>query len=109
MPQVAILRARGFAGFAGVGQAMDGGGDYWEQVAASVIRCYLHAAALEGLGVDTLLEWSRQPGAEGPVHILNSDKRQRLAGAMTCLPPPGGATASGLDLGHGASGVRLFR
>ncbi len=74
VPQVAILRARGFAGFAGVGQAMDGGGDYWEQVAASVIRCYLHAAALEGLGVDTLLEWSRQPGAQGPVHILNSDK-----------------------------------
>jgi type IV secretion system protein VirD4 len=72
VPQVAILRARGFAGFAGVGQAMDGGGDYWEQVAASVIRCYLHAAALEGLGVDRLLTWSRRPGAGDPVHILSS-------------------------------------
>jgi type IV secretion system protein VirD4 len=73
VPQVAILRARGFAGFAGVGQAVDGGGDYWEQVAASVIRCYLHAAALEGLGVDRLLTWSRRPGAGDPVHILSSN------------------------------------
>ena len=72
VPQVAILRARGFAGFAGVGQAVDGGGAYWEQVAASVIRCYLHAAALEGLGVDRLLTWSRRPGAGDPVHILYS-------------------------------------
>ncbi len=71
VPRVAILRARGFAGFAGVGQAVDGGGDYWEQVAASVIRCYLHAAALEGLGVDRLLTWSRRPGAGDPVHILS--------------------------------------
>ena len=73
VPQVAILRARGFAGFAGVGQAIDGGGDYWEQVAASVIRCYLHAAALEGLGVDRLLTWSRRPGASDPVRILSSN------------------------------------
>ena len=72
VPQVAILRARGFAGFAGVGQAMDGDGDYWEQVAASVIRCYLHAAALEGLGVDRLLKWSRHPGEGDPVHILRN-------------------------------------
>jgi type IV secretory pathway TraG/TraD family ATPase VirD4 len=71
VPRVAILRARGFAGFAGVGQAVDGGGDYCEQVAASVIRCYLHAAALEGLGVDRLLTWSRRPGAGDPVHILS--------------------------------------
>ena len=62
VPQTAILRARGFAGFAGVGPALDGGGAYWEQVAASVIRSYLHAAALEGLGVEQLLDWSRRPG-----------------------------------------------
>jgi type IV secretion system protein VirD4 len=72
VPQKAILRARGFAGFAGVGHAVDGGGDYWEQVAASIIRCYLHAAALEALGVDQLLNWSRRPGAGEPVHILSS-------------------------------------
>ena len=56
VPQKAILRARGFAGFAGVGPAVDGGGAYWEQVAASIIRSYLHAAALEGLGVERLLD-----------------------------------------------------
>ena len=71
VPQKAILRARGFAGFAGVGAAVDGGGAYWEQVAASIIRSYLHAAALEGLGVEQLLDWSRHPGAREPVRILS--------------------------------------
>ncbi|MGO8864720.1 MAG: type IV secretory system conjugative DNA transfer family protein [Acidimicrobiales bacterium] len=71
IPQTAILRARGFAGFAGVGPAVDGSGAYWEQVAASVIRSYLHAAALEGLGVDQLLDWSRRPAAREPVRILS--------------------------------------
>ncbi len=71
VPQTAILRARGFAGFAGVGPAVDGGGAYWEQVAASIIRSYLHAAALEGLGVERLLDWSRHPGAREPVRILS--------------------------------------
>jgi type IV secretion system protein VirD4 len=75
-PQTAILRARGFAGFAGVGPALDGGGAYWEQVAASVIRSYLHAAALEGLGVEELLAWSRRPAAREPIRILS-----RLSGA----------------------------
>lgn len=70
-PQTAILRARGFAGFAGVGPALDGGGAYWEQVAASVIRSYLHAAALEGLGVEELLAWSRRPAAREPIRILS--------------------------------------
>jgi type IV secretion system protein VirD4 len=71
VPQKAILRARGFAGFAGVGPAVDGGGAYWEQVAASIIRSYLHAAALEGLGVAQLLAWSRRPAAREPVRILS--------------------------------------
>ena len=71
IPQTAILRARGFAGFAGVGPAVDGGGAYWEQVAASVIRSYLHAAALEGLGVEQLLDWSRRPAAREPIRILS--------------------------------------
>ena len=71
VPQKAILRARGFAGFAGVGPAVDGGGAYWEQVAASIIRSYLHAAALEGLGVEQLLDWSRRPAAREPVRILS--------------------------------------
>jgi type IV secretion system protein VirD4 len=70
-PQKAILRARGFAGFAGVGPAMDGGGAYWEQVAASIIRTYLHAAALGGLGVKDLLDWSRRPAAAEPGRILS--------------------------------------
>ena len=72
VPQKAILRARGFAGFAGVGAAVDGGGAYWEQVAASIIRSYLHAAALEGLGVEQLLNWSRRPGAREPIRILSA-------------------------------------
>jgi type IV secretory pathway TraG/TraD family ATPase VirD4 len=71
VPQKAILRARGFAGFAGVGAAVDGGGAYWEQVAASIIRSYLHAAALEGLGVERLLDWSRRPAAREPIKILS--------------------------------------
>ena len=75
VPQKAILRARGFAGFAGVGPALDGGGDYWEQVAASIIRSYLHAAALRGLGVKDLLDWSRRPEAPEPGQILSRDKR----------------------------------
>jgi type IV secretory pathway TraG/TraD family ATPase VirD4 len=54
-----------------VGAAVDGGGAYWEQVAASIIRSYLHAAALEGLGVERLLDWSRRPAAREPIKILS--------------------------------------
>ena len=98
-PQTAILRARGFAGFAGVGPALDGGGAYWEQVAASVIRSYLHAAALEGLGVEELLDWSRRPAAREPIRILSRHSARRGAGTRTSpLPPrsnPGTGTRSG--------------
>ena len=88
VPQKAILRARGFAGFAGVGPAVDGGGAYWEQVAASIIRSYLHAAALEHLGVAQLLAWSRRPAAREPVRILSRHPMPPLGGTRTWPPPP---------------------
>ena len=106
VPQKAILRARGFAGFAGVGPAVDGGGAYWEQVAASVIRSYLHAAALEGLGVEQLLDWSRRPAAREPVRILSRHRGaargwdEDLATSAEVEP-----RASRLHLGHRPTGL----
>ena len=104
VPQTAILRARGFAGFAGVGPAVDGGGAYWEQVAASIIRSYLHAAALEGLGVEQLLDWSRHPGAREPVRILSRHPVPPGDGTRTWPPPPRSNPGIGTRSGRRCAG-----
>ena len=88
IPQTAILRARGFAGFAGVGPALDGGGAYWEQVAATVIRSYLHAAALEGLASNSS---STGRAVRRPASRSASCRAMRVRpgdGTRTWPPPP---------------------
>ena len=42
----------------------------WRKLAADVLRCYLHAAALKGGGIRDVLRWAHNPRDETPVRIL---------------------------------------
>ncbi|HLS00397.1 MAG TPA: TraM recognition domain-containing protein [Beutenbergiaceae bacterium] len=68
--RTAAVRARGFAA---VGFPAEGENQIWQTIAASILRCLLHAAALENRGARELYEWSLSPaGARDAVDILNS-------------------------------------
>jgi type IV secretion system protein VirD4 len=69
-PGVAMRRARGFAEGAGGAQLKSAGDEFFRNSAAAVIRCYLHAAALEGLTITDVLSWVARPEAEEPLEIL---------------------------------------
>lgn len=72
-PRTAAVRARGFAaaGFPATGE-----NQIWQTLAATVLRCLLHAAALEGLGAGELYRWSTSHAQAGEaVDILNSHPR----------------------------------
>lgn len=68
----AILRARGFAAGAGLDKAAVTNADYWQGQTAAVVRCYLHAADLEGRAIRDVLSWVTRPGDPTPVRILKS-------------------------------------
>ncbi len=70
-PLTAILRARGFATGAGYGETTSDG-DYWAASAAAVIRCYLHAAALDHQTIADVVSWAGRPGDSEAVRILRS-------------------------------------
>ncbi|QGH70587.1 TraM recognition domain-containing protein [Pseudactinotalea sp. HY158] len=68
--RTAAVRARGLAaaGFPAAGE-----NQIWQTMAASGLRCLLHAAALEGLGAREVYRWSQSPGRARPaVDILTS-------------------------------------
>lgn len=67
-PLVAMRRARGFAEGAGKPGSDP---EFWNNSAAAVIRCYLHAAALESLTLTDVLSWVARPQAEEPLEILS--------------------------------------
>jgi type IV secretory pathway TraG/TraD family ATPase VirD4 len=69
-PQVAILRAAGFAAAARLTRGTTADGEYWQAQAAAVIRCYLHAADLDGRRVTDVLAWVGRPQDPTPVRIL---------------------------------------
>jgi len=74
-PAVAERRAKAFtAGTIGVG-SQPGDGDaaarFYAAEAAKVLQCYLHAAALTGQSLDTVLRWTANPlGSHEPAEIL---------------------------------------
>ncbi len=47
-------------------------GAFFRDSARDLLKAYLHAAALEGLDVRAVLEWSRRPDDPAPVEILTS-------------------------------------
>ncbi|MGN6331822.1 MAG: type IV secretory system conjugative DNA transfer family protein [Motilibacteraceae bacterium] len=68
-PLVAILRARAVSAGARVGVGVENG-DFWSGMSQAVLRCYLHAAALDGRDARTLLAWASNPNDREPVRIL---------------------------------------
>jgi type IV secretory pathway TraG/TraD family ATPase VirD4 len=67
-PDVAIRRARGLVSAMPMGDTKDGG--YWEDKAVVLLRCYLHAAAVSGAGLDTLRVWVNSRKGREPREIL---------------------------------------
>lgn len=66
--RTAAVRAKGFvaAGFPAKGE-----NQMWQDIAGSILRCLLHAAALEGFGARELYRWSVEPAkARDAVDIL---------------------------------------
>lgn len=72
-PQTAMIRARALA--AGSARGVDGG-DFWQAQTESVLRAFLHAAALDARRPADLYRWSLSPAAAGEaVRVLTSSSR----------------------------------
>lgn len=69
-PLTAILRARALTAGAKLAALRDG--EFWDAMAQAVVRCYLHAADLDGLSVRDVLTWVSRPADPTPVRILRA-------------------------------------
>ncbi|QCB51809.1 TraG family protein [Rhodococcus sp. PAMC28707] len=67
-PDVAIRRARGLVAAMPMGDTTNGG--YWEDKAVVLLRCYLHAAAVSGVGLDKVRTWVNSRKGREPREIL---------------------------------------
>jgi type IV secretory pathway TraG/TraD family ATPase VirD4 len=70
-PLTAINRARALVAGAGLSSSRDG--DYWQNMAAAVLRALLHAAALDGRPIHDVLAWTARPADPTPVRILRNN------------------------------------
>jgi type IV secretory pathway TraG/TraD family ATPase VirD4 len=71
--QTAMIRARALA--AGTGRGVEGG-DFWQAQTESVLRAFLHAAALDSRRPADLYRWSLSPAAAGEaVRLLSTSTR----------------------------------
>ena len=71
-PLVAIGRARALAAGAQLNTGSVTDGAFWQQMTEAVLRCYLHAAALDGRTMRDVLGWVSRPADPAPVRILRS-------------------------------------
>lgn len=71
-PLVARQRADGFVAGSQVGSKNVENGAYFAGMASAVVRCYLHAAALDGLTMRSVYEWAMNPTESTPVNILRT-------------------------------------
>lgn len=69
-PLTAILRARALTAGAKLAGLRDG--EFWDAMAQAVVRCYLHAADLDGLPVRDVVSWISRPADPTPVRILRA-------------------------------------
>jgi type IV secretion system protein VirD4 len=69
-PLTAIGRARALAAGAALSAGTVTGGEFWQAMTEAVLRCYLHAAALESLPMTEVLGWAARPGDPAPVRVL---------------------------------------
>jgi len=74
-PLVAIRRARGFVEGTDPNQHRSADAEFFDGSARTVIRCYLHAAALGARTMTDVAGWAARPGDPEPVRILDKDPR----------------------------------
>jgi type IV secretory pathway TraG/TraD family ATPase VirD4 len=70
-PLTAILRARSLTTGARAGVGVENG-DFWSSMTQAVVRCYLHAAALDNRPIRHVLRWTANPADSEPVRILQA-------------------------------------
>ena len=71
-PLTAIARARALAAGAQLNTGAVTDGAFWQQMTEAVLRCYLHAAALDDASMRDVLGWVARPADPAPVRILRS-------------------------------------
>ncbi|HVV74614.1 MAG TPA: TraM recognition domain-containing protein [Mycobacteriales bacterium] len=71
-PLTAIVRARALAAGARLSPTAVTDADYWQGMTEAVLRCYLHAAALDGRTMRDVVSWSTRPADPTPTRILRS-------------------------------------
>ena len=71
-PLTAIARARALAAGAQLNTGSVTDGAFWQQMTEAVLRCYLHAADLDGRTMRDVLRWVARPADPAPVRILRS-------------------------------------
>jgi type IV secretion system protein VirD4 len=71
-PLVAITRARALAAGAQLSPATVTDAEFWTAMTQAVLRCYLHAAALEQRSMRDVLTWTARPADPTPVRILRA-------------------------------------
>jgi type IV secretory pathway TraG/TraD family ATPase VirD4 len=71
-PLTAIVRARALAAGAELSPVTVTDASYWQGMTEAVLRCYLHAAALDGRTMRDVLTWTARPADPTPVRILRA-------------------------------------
>jgi type IV secretion system protein VirD4 len=71
-PLLAITRARALAAGAQLSPATVTDAAFWQGMTEAVLRCYLHAAALDGRSMRDVLTWTARPADPTPVRILRT-------------------------------------
>jgi type IV secretory pathway TraG/TraD family ATPase VirD4 len=71
-PLTAINRARALAAGAQLSPASVTDAAFWQGMTEAVLRCYLHAAALDGRSMRDVLTWTARPADPTPVRILRT-------------------------------------
>lgn len=69
----AMIRARALVRSSGAGKNVTNG-DFWAGTAETVLRCYLHAAALAGKDMRAVLRWVAQQTNPEPAQILSGSR-----------------------------------
>jgi type IV secretory pathway TraG/TraD family ATPase VirD4 len=71
-PLTAITRGKALAAGAQLSPATVTDAAFWQGMTEAVLRCYLHAADLDGATMRDVLTWTHRPGDPTPVRILRT-------------------------------------
>ncbi|HVT71008.1 MAG TPA: TraM recognition domain-containing protein, partial [Trebonia sp.] len=71
-PLLAITRARALAAGAQLNTGGVTDGAFWQQMTEAVLRCYLHAAALDRATMRDVLGWVARPADPAPLRVLRT-------------------------------------